>query len=340
MSDNCIQSNNAEEQLDDDLAGMLTETQGLFQNFIKTQRELKASQLEARLSMNELNTLRQRIKSDEINDPSDWKQFSLSLDSILKTISDRKDIKEYEQIIVKLTEENTNMKQQLIHSNVQYTKQLDEAINKLKEEYGREKAQYTKQVSELMIHKELAASEASIRYDQLQFKLEHVQQDSEQRYNSMVSQYENLLQTLSEQKQKLRDENAALQKREENLLEKLNHIQNHSTDYLLGLGKLATPVEGSKRYSEVVQIIPRASSSNQRPVQHRAEKAIGPQVDITQQRSIIELAEASSSSSSTNRPAHRNRASTPDSPQHPGSGAHIAKPRKKRKLLNQSTGAN
>ncbi|XP_055531182.1 centromere-associated protein E-like [Wyeomyia smithii] len=336
MSESFTQSNFVKEQLDDDLEEILGATQSLFQSFIKTQRDLKSAQLDTKLVTNELNTLKQRIKSDQHGDLSDWKQFSQKLNNIVQTVSDRKDIAEYERKIATLAEDNIRLKQQLANLNAQHTKEIEQEKRRLKQEHDREKTQYTKQVSELMIHKELAASEASIRYDQLQFKMHHAQQDSEQRYSSMVTQYEKLLQSLSEQKQKLREENTALQKREQKLLNQLDHIQNHSTDYLLGLGRIATPVEGCQRYSEVVEIIPRVCSS-QRFGQDEEDNEAGLQTGSTPKQNTIEVAEASSSLPSTNRHP-RNKINTPESPQHPGMGGHIAKPRKKRKLFNHMVG--
>ncbi|XP_058826831.1 sarcolemmal membrane-associated protein-like [Topomyia yanbarensis] len=328
-------------QLDADLEGILKETQNLFQNYTKTQRQLNNSKLEIQLSKDELDALKHRVESSALCEPSDWNRFSNSLNNIIKTVIDRKDLSEYERTVRQLSDENQNMKQKIVSLETEHATALEQEKIKLKDEWEREASQYKKQISELVIHKELAASEASIRNDQLQSRLDRAHEEIETRSNALKAQYEKLLKTLSEQKQQLREENAILQKREEKLREQLEHIQNHSTNYLLGQGTTLTPT-GCQRYSQVVETIPfgnrqRASKENaNRLGSQRGSQMVnganGASAASSNNTSVIELAEASSSSGFGR--SYRNRPNPSDSPPHPGSGGHITKPRRKRKLFN------
>ncbi|XP_062561971.1 cingulin-like protein 1 [Armigeres subalbatus] len=311
--------------LDIDLAGVLKDSQNVFQSLAKTRKDLRSSQLEARITKDLLQSARQRLElSDNRGIPHEWSRLSKSLSNVIKVVSSRKNVAEYEESIRKLTEENERLKKQLDCSASNHEEALKKQKSDLKKESDKEAAQYSKQISELTIDKELAASEASIKYDQLQSRIDRIRAENEERCNAIVAQYEKLVQSVSDQKHKLREENMALQRREMELRDQLDRLQNHSTDYMLGMGgRRVAPIAmgGSQRYAEVVETVPlqtygSAKSSSQQPVQSKGND-----------RGVPEVAEVSSTC---------NRGRTQGSPQHPGLGGHVAKPRKKRKLFSHS----
>ncbi|XP_065082261.1 rab11 family-interacting protein 3-like [Ochlerotatus camptorhynchus] len=309
------------------LSLVLKDTQNAFQSLIKTRKDLRSSQLEAKINKDQLQSARQRLESNDGGGiPSDWNRFSKSLNNIIKVVSERKDIVEYEQTIRNFSEENESLKKQINSLATNHEKALEKQKNDLKKQLDKELAQHSKQISELTIDKELAASEASIKYDQLQSRLERLNSENEDRCKAIVAQYEKLVQSLSDQKHKLREENMALQRREVELRDQFEHLQNHSTDFLLGMGRRISPIGGSQRYAEVVETVPllgsRVENSSQQSSQMKG-------IDRGE-TSVPETVEVSSSSSSNSY-----RAKNHGSPQHPGVGGHVAKPRKKRKLFNQ-----
>lgn len=331
-------------ELDSDLSGVLKDTQNAFQSLIKTRKELLGSQLEAKIIKDQLQSTRQRLES--INDggggmpSSDWNRFSKSLNNVIKVVSQRKDIVEYEQTIRKLSEENESLKKKVNSLEANHEEALHKQKMDLMKQLDKEMIQHRKQMSELTIEKELAASDASIRHDQLQSRLERMKAEHEDRCRAIVAQYEKLVQSLSDQKHKLREENLALQRRELDLRDQLERVQNHSTDFLLGMGRRISPiggggsaVGGSQRYAEVVETVPLFHSSGTRVEQHGSQQSSqARRLDRAETSVSAETVEVSSSSSSSY------RARNSGSPEHPGTGGHVTKPRKKRKLFTQTTG--
>ncbi|EAT38098.1 AAEL009977-PA [Aedes aegypti] len=327
-------------ELDIDLTGVLKDTQNVFQTLIKTRRDLRSSQLETKIHKEQLQSARQRLESsDHRGIPSEWNRLSKSLNNVIKVVSNRKDITEYEQTIRQLTEDNERLKKQMSSLEVDHVTALEKQKSALRKEHDKEAAQYSKQISELIIDKELAASEASIKYDQLQSRIDRIRADNEERCQALVAQYEKLIQSLSDQKHKLREENMALQRREMELRDQLDRLQNHSTDYMLGMGgRRVAPIDlgGSQRYAEVVETVPLQSAIS--------SQAFGGKMTVTRTE------DSASSSQRSLQPMTRNDRGAPEvvevssssgrgkpqgSPQHPGLGGHVANPRKKRKLFSQ-----
>lgn len=138
------------------------------QTLIKTRRDLRSSQLETKIHREQLQSARQRLESsDHRGIPSEWNRLSKSLNNVIKVVSNRKDITEYEQTIRQLTEDNERLKKQMSSLEAEHVTTLEKQKSNLRKEHDKEAAQYSKQISELIIDKELAASEASIKYDQL-----------------------------------------------------------------------------------------------------------------------------------------------------------------------------
>ncbi|XP_001842442.2 spindle assembly checkpoint component MAD1 [Culex quinquefasciatus] len=317
-------------QLDPDLQNTLKEAQNLVQNLISTKTDLKAVQLELKISKSQLESMKQQVETNNRGANSDWNRFSKSLNNIIKVIGDRKDISDYERTIQNLTQENESLKQQLASSQANHEAALERERLVLKEQIDRETARLAKQISELLIDKELAASAASIRYDKLQSQLDCAKEQHEERRAELEAKYEQLLQTLTDQKAKLREENAALKQREAHLQDQLEQMQNRSTDFLLGRGQKMAPIgaSSSQRYGEVVETVPVVSSRRSGGI--NVEESA---VDAIQRNSAADVVEVSSSSgrSMTSRTQLLG-----GSPQHPGSGGHVTKPRKRRKLFNQT----
>ncbi|KXJ71682.1 hypothetical protein RP20_CCG019966 [Aedes albopictus] len=334
--------------LDIDLATVLKDTQNVFQNLVKTRKDLRSSQLEAKVNRDQLQSARQRLESNEHRgSPTEWHRLSKSLSNVIKVVSNRKDITEYEQTIRNLTNENERLKKQIGCLDAEHADALEKQKSQLKQEHAQEAAQYSKQISELIIDKELAASEASIKYDQLQSRIDRIRADNEERCSALVAQYEKMIQSLADQKHKLREENMALQRREMELRDELDHLQNHSTGYMLGMGgRRMAPIGngGSQWYAEVVETVPlqpTAGSSQTfggkmtvtKTTEDGKKNSSGGNIQVPLQmkgndRGTAEVIEVSSSSG-----GGRGRAQ--GSPQHPGLGGHVANPRKKRKLFSQ-----
>ncbi|XP_055591193.1 golgin subfamily A member 6-like protein 26 [Uranotaenia lowii] len=335
----CARSS-ADSKLDIDLSSILKETQNMFESFHKLRNGLRFSQLEAKLFKDQMTSLKQQMDSSS---SSDWIRFSKNLNNMLQVVSDRKDVAEYESTIQQLKGENDFLKQQLEALKSDRETEINQLKQTNQEQLIRETAQFTKQISELTIHKELAASEASIRYDQLQSRLEKLQQEHESRLGNMAQHYERLLETLTTQKQKLREENETLRRSEENLREQLARIQNHSTDFLMNRSRTITPsadpLRGSQRYTEVVMTKPcsQKSTTVSATVSQRQSLPVNEstQANNTTQ-ATHEIAEVSSSSSRNSTRSMTSSGRINKSPQHPGFGGHVTKPRKKRKLFTQT----
>ncbi|XP_055621649.1 girdin-like [Toxorhynchites rutilus septentrionalis] len=341
MSHNIKISNQPEQSaLDVDLARALKETKSFFEQFVQIRKDLRCSQLETKLLKDQLESTKKR--NENCNAPSDWNRMSKKLNNIINVIGNRKDIANYERSIRELSDENETLKKELNDLKANHLEAVEREKEKFKAQLDRETAQYTKQISELMLHRELAESEASIKCDQLQARLERSKEEKDECCRAITAQYEKLLHTLTEQKQQLREENHAHLLREQQLLCRLEYVQTHSTNFLLGMGPSVPPIGSSiagsqQRVTAVVETVPleRSDGASQRSSQifSGSSNTLSASQKKFNSQKLKDVIEVSSTTSAVR--ARENRLKQQSSPQHPGLGNHIAKPRKRRKLLTQ-----